>query len=212
MLPPISVGCEAGCESGGRGPDDVQKVGCKIVVLCNWKVVTQQDSSKSIAVSPHSDLTWDVGSQSGGVLYTNRCTNPTFYKRASDIFLFTRKLPNASFWFLEYYFGMFPKLCVVSQGFFFWRKKITKENWCYVFKGVNLCWKNSQASLEGVEGRFPRRSEVFSSLVLLKCLEFESHTNSQQQKVTTLDLDTSTKPPTELDAKQGAWKHRLKTQ
>ena len=77
------------------------------------------------------------------------------------------KLPKASFLFpqlnsynylhhlviflvLKFYFSMFLKLCIVSWLFvfvLFYKQK----NWCYAFKGVNICWKKSQVFMEGVE-------------------------------------------------------------
>ena len=94
-----------------------------------------------------------------------------------------------------------------NKSGFFLKFYFIKEIWCYAFKGVTLCWEKSQVSLKGVEGFFSYRSEVFSHLVSLKCSEFELHTNSQQQKVTTLHLDTNTKPPTKLKAKHETWQH-----
>ena len=69
---------------------------------------------------------------------------------AESQFLFSVKfwdLPLPFGKFPRFYFGIFLKLSIVSRVFNF----LIKSNWCYAFKGVNLCWKKSQVSLEGFE-------------------------------------------------------------
>ena len=73
-------------------------------------------------------------------------------------------------------------------------------------------WNKTKEHEVEVQTKETTSQRSFSPSILLEGLEFESHTDSQQQKVTTLNLDTNRKPTTKLETKHRAWKHQLKTQ